>query len=398
MAQVIAVPYVNLYTAVVTQRYFAFILNPADFTLSLNSSVDGSGATWSWKSLGSPASGLLSTASATAYFSGKLAADGSAINYFNVFVIAKDGNLWLISSTDDGATWGSWKDQGAPAGGIAGGPDVVSRQSVHGGFEIDVYCQVISFDGHLHVNYSQNAGGSWNWADRGKPASASLLPGRTGSIPYFDGSRQSLYAFAVGSDNHLYANSGDLTTWGWQDLGQPSASVSVPSVAPETVTFLYDVSKKTSPEAIYVFVLGSDNHLYACYSLGGGAGWTWEARGTPASPIQTFFTNALLVSNESAAAIFTENVFVFAVGDDGNLYADFTADASRGSTAIWGWQNLGAPPEASLVLTNGAAASSEVEPSLSDVQMFAFASDTSTDVHSLRWDGTKWTWYDQLGP
>lgn len=80
MAQVIAVPYVNLYTAVVTQRYFAFILNDADSTLALNSSVDGSGATWSWISLGSPAGGVLSTASATAYFSGKLAADGSAIN------------------------------------------------------------------------------------------------------------------------------------------------------------------------------------------------------------------------------------------------------------------------------------------------------------------------------
>ena len=104
-------------------------------------------------------------------------------------------------------------------------------------------------------------------------------------------------------------------------------------------------------------------------------GWTWEKRGTPASPIQTFFTNALLVSNESAAAIFTENVFVFAVGQDFNLYADFTADASLGSTAIWNWQALGAPPKAPLQFTNGAVASSEVEPSLSDVQMFVFATD-----------------------
>ena len=141
-------------------------------------------------------------------------------------------------------------------GGIAGAPDVVSRQSVHGGFEQDVYCQVIGNDGHLHVNYSQNTGGSWSWADRRKPSTTSLAAGRTGSIPYFDGTRQSLYAFAVGSDNHLYANSGDLTTWGWQDLGRPSASVSVQSFPSETVTFLYDVTKTTTKEAIFVFVFG----------------------------------------------------------------------------------------------------------------------------------------------
>ncbi|HXW23927.1 MAG TPA: hypothetical protein VEK73_04200, partial [Xanthobacteraceae bacterium] len=110
MAQVISVPYVSLTTFTVIQRYYAFIWDLNNNTLALNVSVDG-GATWTWPSLGTAPAGAQTPAAATAFFSGKVAADGSGINQFYAFVIGSDGNLWVCVSLDDGNTW-NWQNQG----------------------------------------------------------------------------------------------------------------------------------------------------------------------------------------------------------------------------------------------------------------------------------------------
>jgi hypothetical protein len=293
MAEAIAVPKVNLKTLTVTQRYFAFV-NDDDFTLSLNYSVDGSGATWSWQSLGGPVGGVLGLPAATAYFNGDLATDGRAINHFNVFMT--DGHLWMITSSDDGASWGSWQDHGVPAVGISVGyPDALSRQSVDPGFQQNIFCHVTGSDGHLYVNYSLDGGASWSWADRGTP-SATVTLSRTCSVSFFDYTRQSLFTFAVGSDGHLWAHSGDGAIWTWEDLGTPpGTSVATEANIPQAVTYLTNIKKGkplTSEEAIWVFVLGTDNHLHACYSPGWGLGWNWEDRGTPAASIGALYTNA----------------------------------------------------------------------------------------------------------
>lgn len=160
MAEVLAVPYVNLHTNVATQRYFAFIANIDDGTLYLNSSLDG-GATFTWQSLGSPPGGVLNFAAATAFFGGKLLSDGSVINQFYAFVVGVgEQHLWVNVSLDDGKTW-NWQDQGSlpSAAKIFGRPDAVSREAVKGGpLELDTYCYVIGDDGHLYVNYSEDTG------------------------------------------------------------------------------------------------------------------------------------------------------------------------------------------------------------------------------------------------
>jgi hypothetical protein len=398
MAQVLAVPHDNLRTAVVTQRYFAFIVKIADATLALNSSVDG-GVTWTWKSLGRPPAGVLSSAAATSFFSGTLAGDGSAINQFYAFVLANDGHLWVIFSLDDGNTW-KWQDQGAPPSGaaISGNPDAVSRQSVHSStFEQDVYCYVIGSDGHLYVNFSEDNGKSWQWADRGTPPTTMLAAGQASSLAYFDGTRQAIYAFAVGNDNNLYTNFGDGVTWNWLNLGKPSASVGVTNVSsfrPTSLTVPPDAAK-----AIWVFVIGNDGHLYASFSPSGGTGWVWIDRGVPpTAAIQNFFPNALRVGNESKTAVFNWNLFVFALGTDFSLWVDSTPDATPGTAAVWQWNSRGAPPATVLIGFNGAVASTEVEATLASVQMFVFISDDSGDLHLNQWDGSKWTWHDQLGP
>jgi hypothetical protein len=215
-------------------------------------------------------------------------------------------------------------------------------------------------------------------------------------ISYFDGTHQSIYAFAVGNDNNLYANFGDGITWNWQSLGQPPGTgvTNIPNFRPTALTIPPDAAKE-----IYVFAVGTDGHLYDCYSPAGGTGWVWNDLGLPpGTAIQTFFQNALRLGTESKAAVFAWPVFVFVVGEDFNLYLDSSPDASLGPSATWNWQSLGQPPGRGLLGLNGAVASTEVEASTADEQMYVFASDIESDVHTVRWNGSAWTWFDQNGP
>jgi hypothetical protein len=384
----------------VTQRYFAFIANINDGRLYLNSSLDG-GATFTWRSFGRPpGDDVLNFAAATAFFGGNLLSDGSVIHQFYAFVVGIGGDhLWVNVSLDDGKTW-NWQDQGSlPSGAkINGRPDAVSRQSVKGGFEQDTYCYVIGDDGHLYVNYSEDTGATWHWADRGAPPGATLAGGQPSTLAYFDGTVQGIYTFAIGNDTNLYVLFGDGNTWTWLNLGHPpSGGVSNVFRRPTSLTVPPDAAK-----SIFVFVIGVDGHLWVNYSPSGGTGWSWQDLGTPPTTgIYTFFPNALRVGTESKAGVFNWNLFVFAVGNDGNLWMNSTAHAELGLSAAWTWQSLGTPlppPPRTVGGLDGAVASTETEATLASVQMYVFVNDEFTDTNTSRWDGSAWTWHDQKSP
>ena len=169
-------------------------------------------------------------------------------------------------------------------------------------------------------------------------------------------------------------------------------------------------------ESIFVFVIGIDGHLWVNYSgplasprspvtLPGpsfGTGWSWKDLGTPPTTgIYTFFPNALLVGNESKAAVFNWNLFVFVVGYDNSLWMISTPNAELGLSAAWTWQSLGTPlppPPRTVGGLDGAVASTETEATLASVQMYVFVNDEFTDTNTSRWDGSAWTWHDQKSP
>ncbi len=413
MVQVISAPSLNLKTWTIALRYFAFIPNIAEETLAVNYSVDG-GSNWTWASAGSPPAGVLSTPAATTFVSNTLASDGSSIGQFYVFIVGNDGNLWLCISLDDGKSW-AWFNQGLPPNvsegfSITGAPDAISRNSIDSGTEVDIYCYVIGSDGNLYVRYSEDNGGTWQWKNREAPQGTTLAAGTSTSIAFFDYTRQSVYTFAAGQDNNLYAHYGDGNQWHWQPLGQPTTTgvANTGGYVPGAVTFLTDVTKAgnviSSNEAIIVFVLGEDGQLYACYSPAAGTDWQWKYLGEPyhvpppQSSIQSFFGNALLVATESNAGIFTWPIFVGAVGYDFKLYMDFTTDASEGTSAVWEWQPRGSPTGVVLTSIIGAVCFFVAAGSWTDSQIFIFVNDDGNDVHTCRWDGSQWTWHDQQGP
>ena len=273
------------------------------------------------------------------------------------------------------------------------------------GFEQDTYCYVLGTDGHLYVNYSEDTGATWHWADRGAPTGATLAVGRPSTLAYFDGTVQRIYTFAIGNDNNLYVLYGDGSTWTWLNLGHPpSGGVSNDLRDPTSVTV-------PPAESIFVFVIGIDGHLWVNYSrvaLGPqaslkahGTGWSWKDLGTPPTTgIYTFFPNALLVGNESKEAVFNWNLFVFVVGYDNSLWMISTPNAELGLSAAWTWQPLGAPPyppSRTVAHLNGAVASTETEATLASVQMYVFVLDSLIAIDTCRWDGSAWTWHEQKG-
>jgi hypothetical protein len=410
MRRVLSVPYINLHTLEVTQRYFAFII-ATDGSLSLNSSVDG-GATWQWRSLDRPPLGMASAVAATAFFSGNLAADGSAINHFYVFVMSNDGHLWVNVSRDDGKSW-SWQDQGAfPPGPSSPGsprPEAVSRLLVKPTSPYGIYCHLAGPDGNLWLNYSEDTGQTWQWANLGMPTNAfgvDLMQDMS-SLDYFDGTVQRLYTVLIanvpgaqvprGSKSVLYANVWDGTTRQWINLGNPGSSPDVDN------TPVYLGALFVPLASIFTFVVWGDGHLWSCQSPSGGTGWQWQDHGLPpdATSNTNSINNVLLVGTESKPAGFKWNLFVPAVGvlPGGATEVCLTLNVSPSSTGVWEWQTLDPAQGYSAGGILGSAASSETEASLANVQMYIFVTAQDTDeLYTVRWDGTQWTWHDQGSP
>jgi subtilase family serine protease len=89
-----------------------------------------------------------------------------------------------------------------------------------------------------------------------------------------------MFAFARGSDGHLYDTYYYLGQyqWYWQDQGTPA-----PGVATAGNPAVGNYVDEYNRPGMFAFVLGSDGHLYDTYYYLGQYRWYWQDQGTPPS-------------------------------------------------------------------------------------------------------------------
>jgi len=171
----------------------------------------------------------------------------------HAFVRASDGHLWL--NRWDGKTW-QWQDLGAPPEvEIRGKVGVITVQDSLGAPERP-YVFVRGSDGNLWLNWWN--GQSWQWSNQGQPAHGKFTVAVGAiSVKEHPDAAQYPYAFVADSDGHLWTNRWNGTVWSWDHLGKPGNQIVAGGVGVVTVA-----DHPAAPQRPYVFVIGSDRHLW----------------------------------------------------------------------------------------------------------------------------------------
>src|SRR5215813_11440502 len=94
------------------------------------------------------------------------------------------------------------------------------------------------------------------------------------AITYQELTKQRIYAFVTGVDEHLHLNYGDASDRKWRDQGVPPSTTVAD--APAVISYL-----EANKQRIYAFVRGANGHLYVNYW--DGSAWLWHDQGVPPS-------------------------------------------------------------------------------------------------------------------
>jgi hypothetical protein len=303
------------------------------------------GSTWNWADLTAQPGGVTVAGKSSAVFY-------SASNGMYDFVQGTNGHLYMAYYLPSSG-W-NWQDHTAMAGGVsvANDPSAVYCSSNNG-----LYAFVQGTNGHLALNYYIPALG-WHWQDHGTPpATGVTIAGAPGAVANSAGTQ--VYAFAQGSDGHLYLNYCLSGSWYWQDHGTPNPSAPNVTVASAPSAVVYSPNSEMD-----VFVRGSDGHLYQNYSF--GSTWNWIDNGAP-------LTSGVTAAGTPSAVSYGSNngLYAFTQGSDGELY-----DTSYLPGSSWEWETRGAlhPVAAtpySPVPTSSNLYNSSGSPSYTDVQQGA---------------------------
>ncbi len=204
---------------------------------------------------------------------------------------------------------------------------------------------------NLFVNGSDNAL-YYNKYDNTSWSGWQGLGGYITSNPDVISSGPDLYVFVRGSDNALYYKKYNSTSWsGWQDLGG-------------NVTSDSDEAKLGSN--LYVFIRGTDNALY--YNKYDNTSWSgWQGLGGN-------------VTSDSDEAKLGSNLYLFARGSDNALYYN-----KYDNTSWSGWQNLGG-----YITSNP-----DVISSGPDLYVFVRGSDNA--LYYKKYNSTSWSGWKGLG-
>jgi hypothetical protein len=286
------------------------------------------------------------------------------------FVVGRDGHLW--ANWYDGSKW-QWADQGQPppAIDIVAGVGAATAATTAGQ---TLYAFVIGADGHLWSNWWN--GSSWQWSDEGVPPGTAAVEG-IGSAALSGTATTGIYAFVRGGDGHLWTNWSQGGSWQWYDLGRPSDAIDVVDGIAVTTTVA------GPQQCIDISVRGGDGHLWVNRLQGTSTQWSDHGQ-----PSNTAFvsTGVGAVAYASAAAQFE---YTFLRGSDGHLWADWY----DGTTWKWGDQG---PPQNTIELLDGADAITFAADG--NQLLYAFGCGDDGHLYANWWDGHQWQWGDQGQP
>jgi hypothetical protein len=199
--------------------------------------------------------------------------------FIYAFFVGNDRHLYARHTTNvEKTSWG-WVDLGQPNENTGTGVLWFWRPGVVSFFHDQqnrLYTFVTGTDNHLWVHVWRGREprlpnpDSGQWFDRGTPNNVSIASAASVVTCPHNGNDQ-IYAYVRGSDRHLYVQFWDAmnSVWVWRDLEQP-ASATVRS-EPSAVVCRYPNS-----DPLYVFIRGSDDHLYMCHMDSGINNWQWK--------------------------------------------------------------------------------------------------------------------------
>jgi hypothetical protein len=278
---------------------------------------------------------VASNAVGTTYGSDQTATTTEA--YTENFSPSSGGAVWHDYQTpSEGNGWGGWSSLGKPTG-VSFTSNVGTNSSANNVHELFVLGS-----NEMWANYqTPGVGNGWyGWYSLGKPTSANLI----GNIAINTTSYGINELFVRGSDGNLWASyqtPGEGNGWhSWYSLGKPSG-----------VTFASEMATNTTSYGINeLFAVGSDGNVWASYQTPGeGNGWhSWYSLGKPgtATPAGNLTTNTSTTGiNE-----------LFVRGSDGNVWANYQTPGE--GNGWYGWYSLSKPEKATLTGTIGTGDSS----------------------------------------
>lgn len=245
-----------------------------------------------------------------------------------MFAFAKNQAGGLSCFWFTGTGWTS-TDLGAPAAGVT----IVSSAGVTGSGKF-VFVFVRGSDGNLWTCWWDGA--AWHWLSLDKP-SPSVTASASVGIAVTPGGWNGnpvIYVFVQGSDNHLWTKWWNGFAWAWVDFG---VGMAAPVGAVYNGTF------------IYVFVKGTNGNL-CCHWLN-GSNWIWADLGLPPG---------ITLAEGLGASAYSGNPNAFFRGSDGNLWAN------AWGAGKWNWVNMGHPRQATVAGPVGVCACTAVSGAISD--------------------------------
>jgi hypothetical protein len=186
-------------------------------------------------------------------------------------------------------------------------------------------------------------------------------------------SPQRIYAFGLGANNHLRVTYWTGTQWESADQGLPSGT-GIQSL-PGTTSY-FDGAQR-----IDVFCLGGNGHVHANYW--NGSQWNWADLGKP-SGTSPESTPEVITYSEAGL----RRIIGFVMSQNNHLHAIYYNGTQ------WNWSDQGMPPATMVwspaaVVTYFAAGQQHVD---------AFIVGQNNHIYRNNWNGTQWQWVDQGSP